>query len=244
MSRCRSLVLACVLIAAFALPAKSDFIQVQLEAGGMHLEGFFFGELDVSGPGLSILADAGGLDSTHYPLGQDLRPGNVVSFSGSWLGTGGFVTWQGTSFSTGGALDPLNQFQVFTPTIVVPPLGDAFTVVLPFTLTYDVRQPDFSLPALHAFGAGFATVQFEPDALSRGWVTPEADYRIGVVPEPATWLLVVSGILFCAVRCSDGDTRGRLGSAFRSCDARSWSIVMPSRSAVPSASSKSASAFS
>jgi PEP-CTERM motif-containing protein len=197
MSRCRSFVLACVLICAFALPAESDFIQIQLEAGGMHLDGIS-GKLDVSAPGLSILADAGIFDSTHYPLGEDLRPGNVVSFSGSWIGTGGVVTWQGTTFSTGGSRDPLNEFLVSTPTIVVPSLGDPFTVVLPFTLTYNVRQPDFSLPALHAFGAGFATVEFEPDALSRGWLTREAVYRIGVVPEPATWLLVASGVLFPA----------------------------------------------
>ena len=50
-----------------------------------------------------------------------------------------------------------------------------------------------------AFGAGFVTAQFEPDQSHIGaWVATQADYRIGVVPEPATWLLVASGVLFPA----------------------------------------------
>jgi hypothetical protein len=117
-----SLFLACLLIAASALPAKGGL--VQLESGGLFLD-FPFGGLQAEAPGLSIFAGAGEIDASNYPLTHcaACRPGDVVGFNGSWLGTSGSVTWQGIFYETGGALDPVNVFGVSTPTIVVPPLG-------------------------------------------------------------------------------------------------------------------------
>src|SRR5438094_2097333 len=113
MGRCGSFVLACFLIAAFALPAESEFVNVQLETGTLHLD-FPFGGLNAAGPGLSIFAGAGEIEAGAYPLNQcaPCKPGDVVSLSGGWLGTAGGVTWQGTFYSTGGSLDPLNVFSV------------------------------------------------------------------------------------------------------------------------------------
>jgi hypothetical protein len=200
MGRYLPFVLVCVLVASFAPPAESAFVNAELETGTLDLD-FPFGGLHATAPGLSIFASAGAIDAGSYPLSQCLpcKPGDVVSFSGNWEGTSGTVTSQGTTYFTGGALDPLNLFGVSTPTIVVPPLGDPFTVVLPFTLSFEFSNP--GVPpyppgplTVDAFGAGFVTVQFEPAGFVPGaWATREADYRIA--PEPATWLLVASGIL-------------------------------------------------
>jgi hypothetical protein len=194
MGRCRSFVLTCVLIAASALPAESEFVSVQLETGNLLLD-FPFGGLVAGAPGLSIFAGASEIDASHYPLDQcaPCKPGDVVSLSGGWFGTSGGVSWQGTFYSTGGALDPLNDFRVSTPALVMPPLGDPFTAVLPFDLSFDFAPRPL---VLHAFGEGFVTAHFVLSEANPGtWFAAEADYRIAITPEPATWLLVASGIL-------------------------------------------------
>jgi hypothetical protein len=192
---CRSFALACVIIAAFALPAKGGPVNVQLETGSLQLDAPF-GGLTASAPGLSIFAGASEFDAGSYPLSQcaPCKPGDVVSLTGGWLGTTGVVKWQETFYSTGGAFDPLNDFRVSTPALVMPPVGDPFTAVLPFDLSFDIAP----IPFLHAFGEGFVTARFEPARDPGTWFATEADYRISTVPEPATWVLVASGALLPA----------------------------------------------
>src|SRR5262245_27136897 len=123
MARYRSLVLGCFFNAAFALPAQGDFIPpIQLESGELTLH-FPDGGLVASAPELFIANSASDLESSVYPLAHCTfcMPGDVVSFNGSWIGTPGFDIFQGTQYTTGGALDRLNEFHVFTPTIVMPP---------------------------------------------------------------------------------------------------------------------------
>ena len=142
-----------------------------LDAGSLSLN-YPSGTLSASGPDISILAGADVFDATDYPLNHCAfcRPGDVVDFSGSWLGTGGSVTYQGATFTTGGALDPLNVFSVTTPT-VVPPLGDPFSLELPFTLDFSVGRLD-----IDATGAGVATVDFVPR--DGNWLTLSAVYTL------------------------------------------------------------------
>src|SRR5262249_55819611 len=197
MGRYRSLVLACALISASAVPAESDLVNVQLETGGLSLD-FPVGFLNASGSGLSIFTGASEIDASDYPLTHcaPCKPGDAVSLSGSWFGTTGVVTWQGTFYSTAGAFDPLNVFNVSTPALVMPPLGDPFTAVLPFDLSFDFAPRPLSL---HAYGEGFVTAHFEPNQFNPGtWFARDANYDISTVPEPGTWLLVVSGVLFPA----------------------------------------------
>ncbi len=167
-----------------------------LDAGSLSLN-YPSGTLSASGPDISILAGADVFDATDYPLNHCAfcRPGDVVDFSGSWLGTGGSVTYQGASFSTGGALDPLNVFSVTTPATVVPPLGDPFSLELPFTLDYSVGRP-----ALDATGAGVATVNFAPGNFAGTWFTSSAVYNLDppltlTNPEPSTVFLLGTALL-------------------------------------------------
>jgi hypothetical protein len=209
-----SLVLACVLIASLAPSAEGGFVNTELEAGTLQLD-FPFGQLQATAPGLSIFASAGEIDAGAYPLSQCLpcKTGDTVSLSGNWQGSSGDVTWQGTTYSIGGANDPLTMFSVNTPTIVVPPHRHPFTVVLPFTLSFEFSNP--GVPpyppgqlTVDAVGTGFVSVQFEHAGFAPGaWVTREADYH--VVPEPATWLLVASGALIPIGRAGLGRWRRR-----------------------------------
>src|SRR5262249_31188101 len=114
MARYRSLVLGCFFIAAFALPAQGDFIpSIQLESGDLTLH-FPDGGLVARAPDLFIGNSASAIDAGNYPLAHCAfcMPGDVVSFNGSWIGTPGFDIFQGTQYTTGGALDRLNSFTV------------------------------------------------------------------------------------------------------------------------------------
>ena len=122
MGRCRSFVLAFVLIAAFALPAKADFVGfVQLETGTLGDSGHFFWGAPTprSRPGDRRQCQPDRLFALEMPgppttaTHADLAPWCRWMVVGPW-DLYGFVTWQGNSWITsdGSANDyAFNQFQ-------------------------------------------------------------------------------------------------------------------------------------
>lgn len=167
----------------------------------------------LSGPGLSmstrfppsIGGDPGNVEARDTCITNGCTPGTVVgtnsSFSGiiaPALSTTAIVN--GVHFS---AVQLTGSLNFVSAPIVIPNTGGDFTVTLPFTfsgeLTGDALQPNVVNPIFTATlsGQGLATFRFFE--VTQGSSSPlyrlsSIDYQLEPVPEPATVLLLSSGL--------------------------------------------------
>jgi hypothetical protein len=187
---------------------SADSVDIPLTGGMLTIQnGGSDSFLTATGPDFSIGAPSGPLFvSPRCPIGPPCSPGSSFSPSTSVFGAiGGSVSYNGVS-------RPINDQSAVPGTafaswsasaapILMPPIGNPFTVTEPFLITLQVNLPNCATcfagtgTIIHAAGAGGATFSFAPTTTGTpAWNLTSGAYEI-VTPEPATGVLSVTALI-------------------------------------------------
>jgi hypothetical protein len=164
-------------------PVPFDDVFVNLEGGAFTLTNEF-------------LIDSFFFAGTPNPAFILLPPGTAVEFTGhaSLFAPADLLVYLGESYHASGVIN------VSTSSIVVGPL-----LTLPFTLSGSIHGDSLSGPGtvdLDIIGGGTVTAMFEQVSLPDAplWEFRSITYEIAPVAEPATWMLLGSGLLGVVAR--------------------------------------------
>jgi hypothetical protein len=213
-STLRGIVLVMALVAFWPTAAWADTIGVPLTDGTLKLPaqvGFSFdsdSRLVATGPDFSFGAFSGPFFAPPRCFSGLCAPGSSFNANTSVFGAfSGGVTFRGVSQSVNDqaavAGSAFASWTVTAAPIVMPPIGDPFTVTTPFLLDLTVSLADCATclgrhTAIDATGAGNATFSFSfapfPGGGGGAWQATSAVYQINPVPEPSTWLLVPTAV--------------------------------------------------
>ena len=150
--------------------------------------------------------------SPFAPCAQaDCTPGARLSISTGWIGSDlpGLASLDGSTFPVGGLTDEHGvAFVFFSSAFWTAPLFTGATnasVVTPLSLTGHIIPPstDGQPRLAQLAGNGFATLRLTWNAPTEAWQLTRAEYQLtdqAPVPEPATVLLVVTGLAGVALR--------------------------------------------
>jgi hypothetical protein len=187
----RKLLAALFILGGSVLLCFNPAAATTVTATSGYLSGFTgTGNIDVSGPDfhlvgtIEIFALISVGDCVFCSPGDVIRP--FWSFDKIFTGT---LTWNGVESPlihetvSGNMISPPGVF------VILPPVGPAFSVDMPFTLS--VIMPGFDLTVT---GAGVYHATFSPGG-SGGWVAGPHFYPIGfTVPEPNPLWLLLAGL--------------------------------------------------
>jgi hypothetical protein len=173
----------------------------------IHLEGprgFTLDAFNISPSGRHNVHDCEG------PASLPCSPGDRISLSAGSSGSdlSALVTLDGQTFNTGMVSDVVGEASVaFTGSFLVPSFTgvEAVSVFSPFSFFGSVVPPGFG-PTVQLVGRGAARVDLArvvTPEFGQTWDFQRAVYEFqtpAVVPEPATLVLVGSGIAGCLIR--------------------------------------------
>lgn len=191
--------LALLALLVLASPAAAVNVNVLLTDGTITFNGSTV-ELHATGPNLVV----SGFDPFVIPLPACLglcQPGEVVPAGMNVsFAFGGAVTYAGMNVSViDSGLPPFAtlSWTVTADPILMPPLGDPFTVTEPFLITLHVGLDNCpncipGVTGIDATGSGIATFSFAQSG--RAWDQTSAVWTIQT-PEPGTWLLLATGCI-------------------------------------------------
>jgi hypothetical protein len=209
-STLRGIVLVIALAALWPTAAWAGTIGVPLTDGTLTLQvsggSVNDSTLIATGPDFSFGAASGpfGFLPPRCGVSDNCSPGSSFAASTGVLDPiGGGVTYAGVSqnFNIGMGGSARAGWTVTAGSIVMPPIGDPFTVTTPFRLDIQVALADCATcftksTTLLAAGAGDATFSFAP--LGSSWGLTSGVYEVTIpinpVPEPSTWLLVPTAV--------------------------------------------------
>jgi hypothetical protein len=190
-------------------PVSAAMVDIPLTEGTLTLQvsnGFSSdSHLIATGPDFSINAVSGPFFVAAGCAGGPCSPGSFFSAGTSVFGAiAGGVSYAGvaepiTDASVAGFA--FASWSAGAGSILMPPIGDSFTVTEPFLITLEVRFANCPTcfnsnngTFINATGAGVATFSFAPMAFGPpAWGLTSGVYQIAT-PAPATWLLVVTGV--------------------------------------------------
>ena len=184
-----------------------DMVDIPLTAGTLTMQvssGFpSDSHLIATGPDFSINAVSGPFFVAAGCAGGLCNPGSFFSAGTSVFGAiAGSVSYGGVSEGVNDAPVPGAAFASWSAggdSILMPPIGNPFTVTEPFLITLQVSFancatcfPSNNGTFINATGAGVATFAFAPMTFGPpAWGLTSGVYQIAT-PEPSTWLLVVT----------------------------------------------------
>jgi hypothetical protein len=187
---------------------SADSVDIPLTGGTLTIQnGGSDSFLTATGPDFSIGAPSGPFFvSPRCPIGPPCSPGSSFSPSTSVFGAiQGGVTYAGVS-------RPINDqsavpgtafasWSAVADSILMPAIGDSFTVTEPFSIALEVNFPNCATcfsgngTHIHATGAGVAAFSFAPTTFGTpAWNLTSGAYEI-VTPEPATGVLSVTALI-------------------------------------------------
>lgn len=193
---------AVLIVGLASAPARADTIEIT--SGTLDFNRVF-GRLQIEGPRGFVF------DSTidGSPLfGSIVRPGDTVRLTGH-LGFPGQFSIDGQTFQIHPITGLLSAGGDVSASVVVPPFSsEPVSVFAPFTFTARIAGIDEPPFPLNLVGQGTVEVTFLLNTLVMPipvWETQRAVFRfessdVAPIPEPATLILVGSGIAGCLMR--------------------------------------------
>ena len=192
-----------MLILGLSASAQADTIEIT--AGTLTLNRTF-GELHVEGPRGFVLDSI--IDSSSLS-GTVVTPGETVVLDMRHMTVGPTFSIDGQTFQLHPITGPLSGGVSVFASVVAPPFSDdePVSVFAPFTFTGVISgvspmEPPFPLTFL---GRGTVLVDFRSNPFIPVWEPPRAVFQFessepAPIPEPATLVLVGSGIAGCLMR--------------------------------------------
>ncbi|MGH7489037.1 MAG: PEP-CTERM sorting domain-containing protein [bacterium] len=193
----RMLLLSLVLLLHTSF-AHADPIPIRITGGSLDLAlepPESFGILDIVGRGDFRLNEFVVSETVGGALCRPCPPGDLLDLGGGFADEFGSATLNGVTYT----LVPAGEAGVanhFFAQGVVPAVGTTGVLLVPFTYVGFFEIPGRQFREYDLLGHGMATVRFRPDNFTPTptWDFDGARFEFAPTPEPATLLLISSGL--------------------------------------------------